>query len=199
MNNIYNKFYIKKIIIFVILNLFYSNLFAKDFSKAYFAGGCFWCMEEAFDKVDGVISTISGFAGGNKANPTYKEVVSGKTGHFETIEITFDQKKISYEQLLKSYWKNIDPFDAEGQFCDKGPMYRSVVFYKTESQKRKINNSVKLIENKFKREVVTFVKKLGTFYRAESYHQDFYEKNFIRYLIYKKNCQREQILDKIWQ
>ena len=156
-------------------------------------------MEEAFDKVDGVISTISGFAGGNKANPTYKEVVGGTTGHFETIEITFDQKKISYEQLLKSYWKNIDPFDSEGQFCDKGPMYRSVVFYKTESQKRKINNSVKLIENKFKREVVTFVKKLDTFYRAESYHQDFYEKNFIRYLIYKKNCQREQILDKIWQ
>ena len=199
MNNLYSKSYIKKIIIFVILNLFYSNLFAKDFSKAYFAGGCFWCMEEAFDKVDGVISTISGFAGGNKANPTYKEVVSGKTGHFETIEITFDQKKISYEQLLKSYWKNIDPFDAEGQFCDKGPMYRSVIFYKTESQKRKINDSLKLIENKFKREVVTFVKKLDTFYRAESYHQDFYEKNFIRYLIYKKNCQREQILDKIWQ
>ena len=199
MNNLYSKSYIKKIIIFVILNLFYSNLFAKDFSKAYFAGGCFWCMEEAFDKVDGVISTISGFAGGNKANPTYKEVVGGKTGHFETIEITFDQKKISYEQLLKSYWKNIDPFDAEGQFCDKGPMYRSVVFYKTESQKRKINNSVKLIENKFKSDVVTFVKKLDTFYRAESYHQDFYEKNFIRYLIYKKNCQREQILDKIWQ
>ena len=169
-----------------------------SFKKAYFAGGCFWCMEESFDKVDGVIKSISGYSGGKMKNPTYQDVIYKDTGHVEAIEITYDPKKISYEKLLAIFWKNIDPFDKYGQFCDKGKSYRSVIFFKNDKQKSIIQKSFAEVEKRFNSKVVTMVWKFDKFYQAEDYHQDYYQKNFLRYLAYKKACQREEVLDKIW-
>ena len=169
-----------------------------SFKKAYFAGGCFWCMEESFDKVDGVIKSISGYSGGKMKNPTYQDVIYKDTGHVEAIEVTYDPKKISYEKLLAIFWKNIDPFDKYGQFCDKGKSYRSVIFFKSDKQKSIIQNSVAEVEKRFNSKVVTMVWKFDKFYKAEDYHQDYYQKNFLRYLTYKKACQREEVLEKIW-
>ena len=167
--------------------------------KAYFAGGCFWCMEESFDKVKGVIKSISGYSGGHVENPTYKQVIYNDTGHVETIEILYDPKLTSYEKLLEIFWKNIDPFDANGQFCDKGKSYRSVAFYQNLKEKKIIDISKNNIEKKFnKKKVVTLVWEFDKFYTAENYHQDYYQNNFIRYLSYKKACQREATLNKIW-
>tara|TARA_Y100000590_G_scaffold444067_1_gene574352 strand:- start:18 stop:641 length:624 start_codon:yes stop_codon:yes gene_type:complete len=169
-----------------------------NYKKAYFAGGCFWCMEESFDKVEGVIKSISGYSGGKMKNPTYKDVIYKDTGHVETIEITYDPNKVSYEALVNVFWKNIDPFDKYGQFCDKGKSYRSVIFFKSDKQKNIIQNSVAEVEKRFNSKVVTMVWKFDKFYQAEDYHQDYYQKNFLRYLAYKKACQREEVLDKIW-
>ena len=201
----------KKIILYFLFcsSLFtiQSSLFAGElkittnnskYKKAYFAGGCFWCMEEAFDKSDGVVKSISGYSGGHLKNPKYEDVIYRDTGHVEAIEITYDPKKISYENLLRLFWKNIDPFDKYGQFCDKGKSYRSVVFFQNESQKKTITDSMQIIEKKFGNKIVTLVWKFDKFYPAEDYHQDYYEKNFLRYLAYKKACQREEVLNKIW-
>ena len=168
------------------------------YNKAYFAGGCFWCMEESFDKVAGVIKTISGYSGGHLKNPKYEDVIYKDTGHVEAIEITYDPNKISYENLLSIFWKNIDPFDRYGQFCDKGKSYRSVIFFQNKMQKKIITNSFEILEKKFQNKIVTLVWKFDKFYPAEDYHQDYYEKNFLRYLAYKKACQREEVLNKIW-
>ncbi len=188
----------KKIFLITYFILFNSNLYASNISKVYFAGGCFWCMEESFDKVEGVIKTISGYSGGHLKNPKYEDVVKNTTGHYETLEITYDSSKTNFPKLLDIYWINIDPFDTEGQFCDKGESYKSVVFFENENQKKIIENSIKNIEKKFNKVVVTYVKKFEEFYMAETYHQDYYEKNFIRYLMYKNACQREETLNKIW-
>ena len=170
-----------------------------EYKKAYFAGGCFWCMEESFDKVTGVIKSISGYSGGHVKNPTYKQVVYKDTGHVEAIEVFYDPKLTSYENLLKVFWKNIDPFDADGQFCDKGKSYRSVAFYENIRQKKLIEDSIINIEKKFdKKKIVTLVWKFEKFYSAEDYHQDYYQNNFLRYLSYKSGCQREEKLKKIW-
>ena len=187
-----------KKLIFLSLLLLNTSVFAKDLDKAYFAGGCFWCMEESFDKVEGVIETISGYSGGHVKNPKYKDVVKNTTGHYETLEITYDSSITNFEKLLEIFWINIDPFDANGQFCDKGESYKSVVFYENSDQKKIIETSIKKIENKFNKKVVTYVKNFNEFYMAETYHQDYYEKNFIRYLMYKKGCQRDETLSKIW-
>jgi methionine-S-sulfoxide reductase len=168
------------------------------YKKVYFAGGCFWCMEESFDKVKGVIKSVSGYSGGKLINPTYKDVIYKDTGHVETIEITYDPKIITYKKLLNIFWKNIDPFDQWGQFCDKGKSYRSVIFYQNFNQKRIIKNSVNDIEKMFNSKVVTLVWKFNKFYIAEDYHQDYYQKNFLKYLSYKKACQREEVLEQIW-
>ena len=201
----------KKIILYFLFcsSLFtiQSSLFAGElkittnnskYKKAYFAGGCFWCMEEAFDKSDGVVKSISGYSGGHLKNPKYEDVIYRDTGHVEAIEITYDPKKTSYENLLRLFWKNIDPFDKYGQFCDKGKSYRSVVFFQNENQKKTITDSIQIIEKKFGNKIVTLVWKFDKFYPAEDYHQDYYEKNFLRYLAYKKACQREEVLNKIW-
>ena len=201
----------KKIILYFLFcsSLFttQSSLFAGElkittnnskYKKAYFAGGCFWCMEEAFDKTDGVVKSISGYSGGHLKNPKYEDVIYRDTGHVEAIEITYDPKKPSYENLLRLFWKNIDPFDKYGQFCDKGKSYRSVVFFQNENQKKTITDSIQIIEKKFGNKIVTLVWKFDKFYPAEDYHQDYYEKNFLRYLAYKKACQREEVLNKIW-
>jgi peptide-methionine (S)-S-oxide reductase len=200
-------------VIFFIIILFNLNIFnslagtltvtlgdsKNEYKKAYFAGGCFWCMEESFDKVKGVVKSISGYSGGHVKNPTYKQVIYKDTGHVEAIEVYYNPKLTSYEELLKVFWINIDPFDAEGQFCDKGKSYRSVAFYQNSKQKKLIESSITSMEKKFnKKKIVTLVWQFEKFYPAEDYHQDYYQKNFLRYLAYKSGCQREEILNKIW-
>tara|TARA_A100001011_G_C13990915_1_gene707199 strand:+ start:174 stop:746 length:573 start_codon:yes stop_codon:yes gene_type:complete len=188
----------KKLFLILFLVTYSSNLHAVNTEKVYLAGGCFWCMEESFDKVEGVLKTISGYSGGHVKNPKYKDVVKNTTGHYETLEITYDPSITSFSKLLDVYWVNIDPFDEDGQFCDKGESYKSVVFFEDSDQRNIIKSSINNIESKFNKKVVTYVKKFKEFYVAETYHQDYYEKNFIRYLMYKKGCKREETLKKIW-
>ena len=191
----------KKLFFIILIILLTSRVsLAKNINEAYFAGGCFWCMEEFFEEVKGVEEVISGYSGGDTENPTYKEVTYNNTGHFEVVKIIYDEDIISYKKLLNLYWLNIDPFDSAGQFCDKGLSYRSVAFFKNKSEKEAIKNSIKNIEKKFKgKKVVTFIRKFEKFYPAEDYHQDYYEENFMNYLLYKKACGREQTLNKIWK
>ena len=185
------------IIIFIILsNTNFSYSSQKD--KAYFAGGCFWCVEESFEKLNGVEEVISGYSGGITENPTYKEVTYGKTGHFEVVEVIYDKDIISYEELLNNFWINIDPFDAYGQFCDKGYSYRSVAFYKSDKEKKLIEGDIKDIEKKFNKKVVTYLREFKKFYKAEEQHQDFYKVKLQNYLRYKKACKREETLKNIW-
>ena len=184
--------------IFLILIFSTKNLNAQNLTKAYFAGGCFWCMEESFENLNGVSEVVSGYSGGKTKNPTYKEVTYGDTGHFETIEVIYDSSVISYEKLLDNFWINIDPFDEYGQFCDKGYSYRSVAFYQNKEQKVMIEESINKIQKKFEKKVVTFVRKFEEFYKAEDKHQDYYQEYFLNYLRYKKACRREKILNNIW-
>ena len=185
------------LIIFIILfNINFSYSAQKD--KAYFAGGCFWCMEESFENLIGVEEVISGYSGGVTENPTYKEVTYGNTGHFEVVEVVYNKKIISYEELLENFWINIDPFDSYGQFCDKGYSYRSVAFYKDTNEKKLIEKDIQKLENRFNKKVVTYIRSFEKFYRAEEYHQDFYKIKLERYLRYKKACGREEILKRIW-
>ena len=184
--------------IFLILIFSTKNLNAQNLTKAYFAGGCFWCMEESFENLNGVSEVVSGYSGGKTKNPTYKEVTYGDTGHFETIEVIYDSSVISYKKLLDNFWINIDPFDEYGQFCDKGYSYRSVAFYQSKEQKIMIEESINKIQKKFEKKVVTFVRKFEEFYKAEDKHQDYYQEYFLNYLRYKKACRREEILNKIW-
>ena len=180
----------------IILFLLITNISnAENIKKAYFAGGCFWCMEEAFEKIEGVLDVVSGYSGGTTNNPTYKEVTYGKTGHFETIEIKYDSTKIKYKDLLDAFWINIDPFDTNGQFCDKGYSYKSVVFYTSDKEKNLIEESITMLEIRFNKKIVTYVRKFDTFYKAEDIHQDYYVENFINYLRYKKACRRTKTLE----
>ena len=183
----------------IFLSLVFTNfLQASEKDKAYFAGGCFWCVEESFEKLKGVEEVISGYSGGITENPTYKEVTYGKTGHFEVVEIIYDKKVISFKELLENFWVNIDPFDAYGQFCDKGYSYRSVAFYQNVEEKKLIEKDIKDLQNKFNKKVVTYIRNFEKFYKAEEYHQDFYKIKFERYLRYKKACGREELLKRIW-
>ncbi len=184
------------IICLFLININFSHSAQKD--KAYFAGGCFWCVEESFEKLKGVEEVISGYSGGITENPTYKEVTYGKTGHFEVVEIIYDKKVISFKELLENFWVNIDPFDAYGQFCDKGYSYRSVAFYQNDKEKKLIEKDIKDLENKFNKKVVTYIRNFEKFYKAEEYHQDFYKIKLERYLSYKKACGREETLKRIW-
>jgi len=187
---------VKKIII--IFLFFQTPVYSQNLANVYFGGGCFWCMEEAFEKTEGILETISGYSGGTTENPTYKEVTYGNSGHFEAVKVTYDTEIISYSEVLDIYWKNIDPFDSFGQFCDKGYSYRSVVFFKDIQQKKIIQQSLEEIESKFNKKVVTYVRKFDKFYKAENHHQDYYKENFINYLMYKNGCGRTKILEKIW-
>ncbi len=185
------------IILFLILPINYA--FSENLNKAYFAGGCFWCMEESFEKLEGVKEVISGYSGGTTSNPTYKEVTFGDTGHFEVVEIIYNNNIISYNELLKNFWINVDPFDAFGQFCDKGYSYRSVAFYQNANEKNQIEKSISEIENKFSKRVVTYVREFEIFYKAEDKHQDYYQEYLLNYLMYKKGCGREEVLKRIWK
>ena len=184
--------------IFFLILMIQTSAVAQNLEKAYFAGGCFWCMEESFEKKKGVVEAISGYSGGNTKNPTYEEVTYGNTGHFEVIEIIYDKNKITFAELLDHFWKNIDPFDKYGQFCDKGYSYRSVAFYKNQKEKKLIEESILKLQKKFDKDIVTYVKKFDEFYEAESFHQDYYQVKFLNYLRYKKACGRERTLNKIW-
>jgi peptide-methionine (S)-S-oxide reductase len=168
--------------------------------KATFAGGCFWCMEEAFDPVPGVISTVSGYMGGQTKNPTYEQVSTGRTGHAEVVQIEYDPQKVTYEKLLEVFWRNIDPTQRDAQFCDHGPQYRSGVFFHDEEQRRLAEASrAAVAKNKrFKGEIVTEITKAGEFYPAEDYHQDYYKKNPVRYKYYKTGCGRAARLKELW-
>ena len=188
------KYFLVIFLTFILINL--SNASQKD--KAYFAGGCFWCVEESFEKLNGVEEVVSGYSGGITENPSYKEVTYGNTGHFEVVEIIYNKKIISYEDLLENFWINIDPFDAYGQFCDKGYSYRSVAFYQNDKEKKLIERDIKKLEKKFNKKVVTYSRQFKKFYKAETRHQNFYKVYFENYLRYKEACQREEILKEIW-
>ena len=188
----------KTLIITILLSLLINFAQANQKEKAYFAGGCFWCVEESFEQLKGVEEVVSGYSGGTTENPTYKEVTYGNTGHFEVVEIIYNREIISFEELLKNFWINIDPFDAYGQFCDKGYSYRSVAFYQNDQEKELIEEDIKKFEKKFNKKVVTYIKKFDKFYKAEERHQDFYKIYFQKYLRYKKACKREETLKQIW-
>lgn len=165
---------------------------------AIFAGGCFWCMEAAFQELEGVKEVVSGYTGGNKSDPTYEEVSTGKTGHYEAVKVDYDPEKISYEDLLKIFWKSIDPTQENGQFADTGSQYRTAIFYLNDTQKNKAEASKKNIEESFDEPIATNILSAGEFYKAEEYHQDYYKKNKIAYNLYKKGSGRQQRLKSIW-
>jgi peptide-methionine (S)-S-oxide reductase len=167
---------------------------------AIFAGGCFWCMEPPFDKVNGVISTTSGYTGGKLPNPTYEQVSGGSTGHAESLKIVFDPTRVSYKQLLDVYWHNVDPFVIDQQFCDHGDQYRTAIFTTGPEQLRLAEESKRELEasGKFGQAIVTQIVPASTFYPAEDYHQDYYMKNPVRYKFYRYNCGRDARLEQIW-
>lgn len=167
---------------------------------AVFAGGCFWCVESDFDHVDGVLETVSGYSGGHVDNPTYKQVSNGGTGHLEVVRITFDPAVVSYEKLLDYFWRSVDPTDNGGQFCDRGEQYRTAIFYADENQKNvAVASKAKLQETKpFAAPIVTDLLPAKVFYPAEDYHQDFYNKNPIRYKYYRFSCGRDARLKELW-
>lgn len=165
---------------------------------AIFAGGCFWCMEPPYDKVNGVLETTSGYSGGHVKNPTYDQVSAGGTGHAEVIQVKYDANKVSYSDLLNIFWHNVDPFDAGGQFCDRGDQYRAEIFYGNEEEKQLAEESKKKVEAELGKKVVTQIKPTATFYPAESYHQDYYQRNPLRYKYYRYRCGRDQRLEEIW-
>jgi peptide-methionine (S)-S-oxide reductase len=172
----------------------------RQLGKATFAGGCFWCMEEIFEGVDGVVSATSGYMGGHQGNPSYEEVSAGGTGHAESVEVSYDPAKVTYTKLLEFYWRNIDPTDPQGQFCDKGTQYRSAIFYHDETQKRLAEESKKAVEKSkpFRGPILTEIVPASQFYPAEEYHQNFSQKNPLRYKLYKYNCGRAQRLQQLW-
>jgi peptide-methionine (S)-S-oxide reductase len=166
--------------------------------QATFAGGCFWCVEADFDKVEGVISTVSGYAGGHVPNPTYRQVSTGETGHTEVVQIVYDPNKVSYEQLLDVFWRNIDPLAKDRQFCDVGNQYRSAIFFHDEEQRRLAEASKQKVAARLNAPIHTEVVPAGPFYKAEEYHQDYYKKNPARYNFYRWNCGRDQRLQQLW-
>ncbi len=165
---------------------------------ATFAGGCFWCTESDFDKVSGVISTVSGYMGGTTKNPTYQSISSGRTGHAEVVKIEYDPKKISYEQLTRIFWRTIDPLTKDAQFCDSGSQYRSAIFFHSDAQKSAAEKTRQEITGRFKVPVVTEIVAAAEFTAAEDYHQDFYQKDPGRYFSYRAGCGRDAALKKIW-
>jgi methionine-S-sulfoxide reductase len=172
----------------------------EDAARATFAGGCFWCMEPPFDKIAGVYSTTSGYAGGKEKNPSYRQVSSGGTGHTEVIQVAYDPKRVTYEALLEVFWRNIDPLDGGGQFCDRGSQYRTAIFYEGEAQKRAAEASKRRLEEsgRLPGKIATEITRLEAFYPAEDYHQDFYKKSPVRYASYRAGCGRDRRLKQLW-
>ena len=195
----------KVITLFFFLGAFlmvHSTVLAKDKNgTAIFAGGCFWCMEHPFEKIEGVTGVVSGFTGGTEKDPTYKEVSSGQTGHVEAIRVTFDPAKVSYTTLLDVFWRQVDPTDHGGQFVDRGNQYTTAIFYLTDEQKRLAEESRKAIgaSGRFSATIVTPIIKATEFYLAEDYHQDYYKEHPIRYKYYRRGSGRDDFLDNVWE
>ncbi len=189
----------KNTLVFFLLIGLLSSVSNAAAEKTVLAGGCFWCMEADFEKLDGVIDVVSGFTGGTVENPTYN---GNHKGHYEAVEITYDPEKVSYKDLLDHFWVNVDPFDARGQFCDKGHSYLSAIFVANEKEKKLAQRSRKQVIEQFpNKKVITPILHASTFYPIkdrESYHQDFYKKSPIRYKLYRWNCGRDQRLKAIW-
>lgn len=167
-------------------------------ASAIFAGGCFWCMEPPFDAVPGVTATISGYTGGRTQNPTYNEVSSGRTGHKEVVKVVYDPSRVTYEQLLAIFWRNIDPHDARGQFCDKGDQYTSAIFVASPEQRQAAEASLKAVSGRLNGRIVTEILPAATFYPAEDYHQNYYRKSAAKYKYYRFACGRDRRLEEVW-
>jgi peptide-methionine (S)-S-oxide reductase len=184
------------------LTLSSVNAQSRDPARAVaiFAGGCFWCMEPPFDKLEGVLATTSGYIGGTKADPTYEQVTSGRTGHYEALQVEYDPARVSYERLLDVFWRNIDPLDATGQFCDKGPQYRSAIFAIDDNQRAAAEASKAALDKsgKLPGRIVTEILPAAKFYPAEAYHQDYYRKNSTAYTYYRWSCGRDKRLERLW-
>lgn len=170
----------------------------SSMDEAIFAGGCFWCVESDFDHVKGVTSTTSGYIGGHSKNPTYKQVTGGDTGHIEAVKIEFDPKQVSFEQLINVFWRSVDPLDAGGQFCDRGESYTTAVFAKDDAQFEVAERTKKEVANQLGSEVATRILEATEFYPAEDYHQDYHNKNPLRYKYYRFRCRRDARIEKIW-
>lgn len=177
-----------------------SNSYAK-FEEAFFAGGCFWCMEKPFEKLPGVQEVISGYLGGDEKNPKYKQVAGGKTGHRESVKVIYDPKIVSYELLLEAFWQNVDPTDNQGQFVDRGFQYAPAIFYRNDQEKMAAENSKKVLEKLkvYSKPINLLIEKAKVFYDAEDYHQNYYKTNPIRYRFYRYNSGRDKFLDKVWE
>jgi len=186
---------VKRLFFLVTLPLLFGA--APPREVATFAGGCFWCMEGPFDSLPGVVSVTVGYAGGHVKNPSYEEVSAGGTGHREAVQIVYDPTRITYAKLLDVFWHNVDPADNDGQFCDKGPQYRSAIFYHDATQKKLADDSKVVVEKHLGR-VFTDILPASEFWRAEEYHQHYYKKNPVRYHFYRFNCGRDQRLSKLW-
>jgi peptide-methionine (S)-S-oxide reductase len=179
-------------------SLWAASALAAERAAAVFAGGCFWCMEEAFDKIPGVLATTSGYTGGSVENPTYEQVSGGGTGHYEAVQVDYDPAQVSYADLLEAFWHNVDPFDPRGQFCDKGSQYLSAVFVANADERQLAESTKEEVAQRFDMPVTTEILPQQTFYPAEDYHQDFYQTNAARYKFYKFGCGRAQRLEQIW-
>ena len=171
---------------------------AQNQETAIFAGGCFWCVESDFDQIPGVLETVSGYTGGIKPNPTYKQVTAGGTGHREAVQITYDPSRVSYEELLTAFWRSVDPTDPGGQFCDRGESYETAIFVTDEDQRQLAEDSKQAAEAELGRTVVTPIEDAGPFFAAETYHQDYYKKNPFRYRYYRWSCGRNQRVEEVW-
>ena len=170
----------------------------REVETAIFAGGCFWCMEPPYDKLDGVHSTTSGFSGGEIKDPAYKEVASGNTKHLEVVKVRYNPQKVSYDKLLDVFWKNIDPLDDGGQFCDRGYQYTTAIFVNSEAQREAAEASKREVEDRFDKPIVTPIRDAKPFYAAKEYHQNYYEKRPIRYTYYRSSCGRDSRLEALW-
>lgn len=177
---------------------FPQEALADGQATAVFAMGCFWCAEADFEKLDGVVTVVSGYTGGDLDDPTYEQVTFGKTGHYEAILVTYDTSKLSYDDLLATFWTNIDPFDAKGQFCDKGNSYLAAIFPGSKDETKAANESKEQLAKQLEEEPVTAIIPRTTFHIAEDYHQDYYKKNPFRYRLYRSRCGRDDRLEEVW-
>lgn len=184
--------------IIVLLALAAALPAAAENAVAIFAGGCFWCMEPPYDELDGVAETVSGYTGGHAEAPTYEEVTAGGTGHFEAVRVTYDPERVSFVELADVFWRNIDPFDDGGQFCDRGSSYRAAIFHGDEAEREVAEAGKADIEARFDRRMATRILPAAAFYPAEDYHQDYYQKNPLRYRYYRFSCRRDARLDAVW-
>lgn len=191
----------KLLMAFIMVTIMAAPTIAKseNIQKAIVAGGCFWCVESDFEKLGGVVSAVSGYTGGSLKNPSYHSVSGGGSGHYEAVEISFDQDKISYGEIIDYFLRHIDPLDDGGQFCDRGEQYKTAVFYLYDAQKKAAELSKQKAENELGSKIATMIVPAGEFYRAEEYHQDYYLKNATQYKFYRWNCGRDKKINQIWK